>query len=126
MTGLEAARFAAREADEKRAEDVVIYDLRGISDVADYFVLATARSKLQIRAIAHAIAKGMKERGVTPLGTEGNADSQWILVDLADVVVHLFSPELRAYYSLESLWGDAPKVAWAEAAAKAGSRRGST
>lgn len=114
MSGRQIALLAARAADAKRAGDIVIYDLRGISDVADYFVIATAASKLQARAISGELEKELKRRGVKKLGREGAAGSQWILLDYTDTVIHILSPELRAYYSLESLWGDAPKVEWGE------------
>ena len=112
MPGREIALFAAREADEKKGETIHIYDLRGLSDVTDYFVLITAQSKLQIRAILYAIEKGLKERGVMILGHEGDSNSQWMLLDYADCVIHIFSPELRQYYNLEALWGDAPRLDW--------------
>ena len=112
MNGREIAQRAARIADEKKGSDIVIYDLRGLSDVTDYFLIVTVQSKLQARAVVAAMEEEMKARGVLPLGVEGAAGSQWILLDYADAVIHVFSPELRAYYSLESLWGDAPKVPW--------------
>lgn len=112
LPGREIAIFAAREADEKKGEGILVYDLHGLSDVTDYFVLITAQSKLQIRAILHAIEKGLKDRGVYVLGQEGDLNSQWMLLDYADCVIHVFSPELRQYYNLEALWGDAPRLDW--------------
>ena len=112
MTGREIAVFAASQAGEKKAGDIVVYDLHGLSDVTDYFVIATAFSRLQIRAIFFAIEKGLKERGEYALGAEGEGECQWMLLDYADAVIHVFSPEMRAYYNLESLWGDAPKLEW--------------
>ncbi len=112
MDAREVAVFAARTAAEKKAEDIVIYDLRGISDVTDYFMIATAQSKLQSRAIVGDIDKELKKREVTKLGQEGTSGGQWVLIDYADVIVHVFSPELREYYNLEALWGDAPKLDW--------------
>lgn len=117
MTGCEIAQAAARIADEKKGQDIVIYDLRSLSDVADYFVVVTALSKLQLRAIAAEIERSLKEQGVPRLGLEGSAASQWVLLDYCDVVVHLFSPALREYYELEALWGDAPKIEWQDPAA---------
>ncbi len=112
MTGQQIALTAARIAEEKKAQDIVVYDLRGISDVADFFVVATALSKIQIGAISGEIERSLKAQNVFALGVEGSSGSQWVLLDYADTVVHLFSEELRAYYNLESLWGDAPKVEW--------------
>ena len=113
MDGLALALFAARSADDKKGEDVVIYDLRGLSDVADYFVVATAQSRMQARAIVGAIEKGLKDQGVFKFGQDGSSvTNQWILLDYADCVIHVFSQPMREFYSLESLWGDAPKVEW--------------
>jgi len=112
MDGRDIALFAARVADEKRGEDIIIYDLRGLTDLTDYFVIATAHSKAQVRAIIETISKELKQAGTTKLGQEGSDNGQWILLDYSDCVIHIFSPELREYYGLESLWGDAPKVEW--------------
>jgi ribosome-associated protein len=112
MKGREIAAFAARIADEKKATDIVIYDLRGITDVTDYFVIATAHSKAQVRAIIEGVAKELKLLGIRKMGREGSDSGQWILLDYSDCVIHVFSPALREYYGLESLWGDAPKVDW--------------
>ncbi|MCY3021036.1 MAG: ribosome silencing factor [Planctomycetota bacterium] len=108
----EIAAFAARTADEKKGTDIVIYDLRGLSDIADYFVIATAHSKAQSRAICDTVNRDLKTAGVSKLGQEGNEYGQWILLDYGGCVIHVFSPGLRDYYGLESLWGDAPKVDW--------------
>jgi ribosome-associated protein len=112
MDGRDIALFAARMADEKRAEDILVYDLRGLTDLTDYFVIATAHSKAQLRAIIETISRELKAGGTTKLGQEGSDNGQWILLDYADCVIHIFSPQLREYYGLESLWGDAPKVEW--------------
>jgi ribosome-associated protein len=112
MDGREIAQTAARLASDKKGLDIVIYDLRGLSDVTDYFVIATSQSKLQSRAIVTAVEKGLRDHGVRKMSLEGNADSRWVLLDYGPVVVHVFSADLREYYSLESLWGDAPKVEW--------------
>lgn len=110
MDGREIAVFAARIADERKGSDIVIYDLRGLSDVADFFVIATAQSKAQSRAICDNISRELKARGITRLGLEGGSGGQWVLLDYGACVIHVFSPALRDYYALESLWGDAPKV----------------
>jgi ribosome-associated protein len=124
MTGIEISLFAARSASEKKGEDIVIYDLRGISDVSDYFVVVTAQSKLQVRAIVSGIERGLKDLSVRPLGVEGSSGGQWVLIDYADTVIHVFSPALREYYALEALWGDAPKIDWE--AAGSGQRAAAT
>ena len=112
MKGIELAKLAARLVDEKQGEDIIVYDLHGMSDVADYFVLATVNSKSQARAIVGYLDKEFKELGLQRYGREGDRDSAWTLLDYSDTVIHIFSPELRAYYALENLWGDAPKVDW--------------
>jgi ribosome-associated protein len=112
MNVREIAVFAARTADDKKGTDIVVYDLQGVSDVADYFVITTAQSKAQSRAICDTVARELKTCGIKCLGQEGNAGGQWVLLDYGGCVIHVFSPALREYYGLESLWGDAPKVVW--------------
>jgi ribosome-associated protein len=90
---------------EKKAEDLTVLDVRGRTIVADYFVIATGRSRVQTRAIADAIDAAVKAHGLRVARTEGYVDGGWILLDLASVVVHLFTPEQRAFYNLERLWG---------------------
>jgi ribosome-associated protein len=113
MKGRDIATFAARTADEKKGTDILIYDLRGLTDITDYFVIVTAHSKAQIRAILESIARQLKVIGVKKVGQEGNESGRWVLLDFGDCVIHIFSPELRDYYALESMWGDAPKINWA-------------
>jgi ribosome-associated protein len=112
MNGRDIAIFSARTAEDKKAEDIVVYDMRGLTDVTDYFVIATAFSRTQVRAIVESIKRDLKDIGVRKMGQEGSAGGSWVLIDYADCVVHVFSPELREYYSLETMWGDAPKVDW--------------
>ena len=110
-TAREIARVAARVALENRAQDVVVLDVSGQSAEFDYFVLATGRSRRQLHAISEeiddALEKGMEERR---LGIEGYQESNWIVLDYAVVVVHLFDEQTREYYDLESLWADAKAV----------------
>src|SRR5262249_32826857 len=113
MKGRDIAVFAARTADEKKGTDILIYDLRELTDITDYFVIATAHSKAQIRAILESIARALKNVGVKKIGQEGNESGRWVLLDYGDCVIHIFSPDLRDYYALESMWGDAPKIDWA-------------
>ena len=107
--GRDIALFAARMADAKRGMDIVIYDLHGLTDITDYFVIVTAQSKAQGRAIFESIHRELKSRGLKKMGQEGNEAGNWVLLDYSDCVIHIFSPELREYYGLESLWGDAPR-----------------
>ena len=87
-------------------------DLRGIAGFADFFVICTGRSDRQVKAIHDAIHAGMKaEHGLLPARVEGLTQAHWILMDYLDVIVHVFTPETRAYYRLEQLWGEAPALA---------------
>ena len=101
------AREAARLTLTKRAEDVLILDLRELDGVCDYFVLATGQSEVQTRAIADAVDEGMRARGVRPWHVEGYEARRWILLDYVDFVVHVFHARAREYYLLDKLWGDA-------------------
>jgi len=118
----EAARSAARPADSqalaraaarltltKRAQDVMILDLRELDGVCDFFVLATGSSEVQVRAIADAVEDGLRVEGVRPWHLEGYEARRWILLDYVDVVVHVFHAKAREYYLLDKLWGDAPR-----------------
>jgi len=100
----------ARAAHEKKAEGLVVLDLTGLSTMADYFVICTGRSTVQLRIIADAIEEAMDRAGFTRLGREGEPQSGWTLLDYGDVVVHIFLEETRSYYALERLWGDAPAL----------------
>jgi ribosome-associated protein len=111
----DARKFAietARIAAERQAEDVVILDLRGLSSVTDYFVIGSGTSDRQMRAVFDAIQVYGARIGDRPYGTAGYETATWMLLDYVDVVIHLFTPELREYYDLELLWGDAPRVEW--------------
>lgn len=99
---------AAELALDRKAEDVVALDLRGISSATDFFVLATGHSDIQVRAIAEHIMEEMRKEGVRPLHVEGLDRARWVLMDFVDFVVHVFHPMARDFYQLELLWGDAP------------------
>jgi ribosome-associated protein len=110
---LERAQAAARVADLNRARDIAIIDLREITPVFDYFVLATGSSRRQLHAIAEEIDDVLKKQfGDRRLGLEGYEDSRWILLDFGDVVIHLFDEETRDYYDLENLWAGAKRIAY--------------
>jgi ribosome-associated protein len=105
--GFRLAERAAAHARDRQGEDVVILDLRGLSDVCDFFVLACGQADVQVRAIARAIREGLQQAGESPAGSEGEGDGRWILLDYVDVVVHVLKPQIRDYYQLERLWADA-------------------
>jgi ribosome-associated protein len=109
MTPEAIAEAIAHYASDRKALDIVQLDLREIIGYTDYFVICTGRTDRQTKAIHDAIHQGMKARhGLLPERVEGLAEARWILMDYLDVVVHLFTPETRAYYRLEQLWGEAP------------------
>jgi ribosome-associated protein len=108
----DVAAMVDRVADlalDRKAEDVVALDLRGISSATDYFVLATGNSDIQVRAIAEHVIDELKAQGTRPTHVEGLEGGRWVLVDYIDVVVHVFHPQAREFYQLEDLWGDAPR-----------------
>ncbi len=111
-TGEEFARITARIAADNKAEDVVILDLREMTSIADFFVIATGTSDRQLRAIADIVEAEAAQFGQKPFGVSGYVNASWVLVDFVDVVVHLFDREHRTYYDLELLWGDAPRIDW--------------
>lgn len=102
---------AARAADAKKAELVRVLDLRCLTPIADYFVIASAETRVQLRAIAEAIQEQMKMHGAARGHIEGlDQHSGWVLLDYRDIVVHLFLPEVRSFYGLDRLWGDALEI----------------
>lgn len=102
--------IAVKAADDKRAEDIVGLDVRGISVLADYFVICHGNSDKQVLAIANEVVDKMAEHHVEIKRVEGKDSARWILVDLGDVIVHVFHAEEREFYNLEKLWSDAPLV----------------
>lgn len=94
---------------DKKALDVSILDVRGMTSYADYLVLASGESDRQVTAIADHLDERLKAQGTRPLGSEGRETGTWVLVDYGEVVVHLFYTEVRASYDLDGLWADAPR-----------------
>ena len=111
MTGLELAHRCVQFAQEKKASDPIIMDLRTISTICDYLVICSAQSEPQIKAIVNEVEKAIKdEQGRPPLAVDGFPTSQWVVMDYGDVMVHVFHEQKRGVYGLEDLWGDAPQV----------------
>ncbi|MCA1063476.1 ribosome silencing factor [Rossellomorea sp. AcN35-11] len=102
--------LAFKAADDKRAEDIVVLDMKGVSLIADYFLICHGNSDKQVQAIARELKDKAEEQGYTVKRLEGFDQARWILVDLGDVVAHIFHKEERGYYNLERLWGDASFV----------------
>jgi ribosome-associated protein len=106
----ELLQLAVTAADDKKAMNIVALDLRGISLVADYFMICHGNSDTQVQAIVTAIRKEVMEKGGTVKGIEGMESARWVLMDLGDVIVHVFHRDEREYYNIERLWSDAKVV----------------
>ncbi len=109
MEASDKAGRTGRAASEKKAKDVVVLELSGLTDIADFFVLASGASERHVKTIAGAVERDMKEKGITPSSTEGYDEGRWVIIDYGDVVVHVFLESLREIYDLESLWIEAKK-----------------
>ena len=103
-------RLAAETALAKKARDIVALDLRELEGVADYFLICSGASEVQVKAIADAIDEKLRERGSRPWHVEGFEGRRWVLLDFVEVVVHVFHERTREYYMLDRLWGDARSV----------------
>ena len=113
MTGsdpLARAVRIAKAAVDLKAENLVALDVRELTSFADVFILATGGSDRHVRAIADAVEEAVEELGERPLGIEGYDEGRWLLLDLGDVIVHVFQPEVREHYDLERLWSEAPRL----------------
>ena len=104
------ARRAAQLVQDMKAQDVVLLDLKGVTDMADFFLIATGTSDTHVRSIAQHVELEMKKAGAAAHHLEGVEQGRWALLDFVDVVVHVFHPTLRQFYQLERLWGDAREV----------------
>jgi ribosome-associated protein len=112
LTRAEIPALVARVAElahERKAYDVVALDLRGISSATDFFVVASGNSDVQVKAIAEHISEELRGEGTRASHVEGLKGGRWVLLDFIDVVVHVFHPQAREFYQLETLWGDAPR-----------------
>jgi ribosome-associated protein len=109
-SALKLLRAAAAAAVGKKAHDPVALDLRSVAGVADYFLICSGASEVQVKAIAEAVEERLHELGASPWHVEGLAGRRWLLLDYIEVVVHVFHEKTREYYLLERLWGDARKV----------------
>lgn len=109
-SSLELARIAALAALEKKADDLVILDVRGLSSFTDFFVIMSGRSTRHVQGLAQAVDVALRHKNVKEGNTEGLNEGHWVLLDYNDVVVHIFYSEDRAFYDIEGLWHDAPRV----------------
>lgn len=111
MDSKKLALLCRELADNKKAEDIVILDVRKISSITDYFVIATGSSEPHLRAITNEITDTLRaEHGIRPRAIDGNLQTAWQVLDFFDVIVHIMRQDVREKYDLETLWGDAPKV----------------
>ena len=113
------ARTAASAASAKGGDDTVILEVGAIVAITDAFVITSGRNNRQVKTIAEEVEARLKaDGGISPLRIEGLGDTQWVLLDYGDLVVHVFLDETRAYYDLERLWSDAPRLEWEDEAAR--------
>jgi ribosome-associated protein len=112
VVALEHACLCARVAEDNKARDIRVLDMRGITPLYDYFVLVTGTSRRQIHTLAEEIDAAMRGEGEERRGIEGYEASKWLVQDYGDIVVHVFDSDTRAYYQLEELWADAARLDW--------------
>ena len=105
---LALARRIVDLASDKKAADIVLLEIGGLTTLADYFVICSGSSERQLAAIADGITEGLRDEGVKPIGREGSANAHWMLVDYGSVIVHVMAPPERDFYQLERLWAEAP------------------
>lgn len=111
MTSLEKAQAIVKILDEKKGRDLQLLEIRGLSTLGDYFVLATGGSNTQVKALADDVDEEMhKQFDIHPVRIEGMQNAEWVLMDYEEVMVHIFQEEPRSFYNLERLWNDAPRV----------------
>ncbi len=105
---LSLARRIVDLASDKKASDIVLLEIGGLTTLADYFVICSGASERQLGAIVDGIAEGLREEGIKPIGREGSANAHWLLIDYGSVIVHVMAPPEREFYQLERLWAEAP------------------
>jgi ribosome-associated protein len=110
MESLDKALLCLRIIRERKAIDPILFDVRELTSITDYFIVTSGSSSRQVQTIAKHISKRMKEEGFKVYGSEGEQQGQWVLVDYNDVVIHIFYQPVREFYDLEGLWVEAPRV----------------
>jgi len=109
VDAFEKVKTCGMFAEDKKAKDVVIMELSNLTDITDYFLVASGTSERHVRTIADNVEIGMKEKGVKPFSVEGYRDGRWVIIDYRDIIVHVFLEQLRELYDLESLWIEAKR-----------------
>ena len=110
MKSIELVKFAYGLLDTKKATDIAVLDIRKLSSLGDYFVVASGTSTIHVKALAGELENKLSEQGIEPRRIEGEKSAVWILLDYNDVIIHIFNHETRDFYCLERLWGDAPRL----------------
>jgi len=110
LDGLELARACHAIAEDGKAEDIVVLDVRGISSFTDFFVIMSGRSTRHVQALAESMENELRSKRIKTSSAEGLNEGQWVLLDFGDVIAHVFYHEQRTFYDLEGLWHDAPRV----------------
>ena len=110
MKSKQKALLVAKLAKAKKAEDILVLDLKKVSNITDYFIIATAGSTKRAQTISDNIEKGLREAKEPLSGIEGYQEARWILIDAYDVITHIFLSDVRKFYNLEGLWHDAPRI----------------
>lgn len=110
LTSLEIVELTVKLLDNKKARDIKVLKTKDITVLADYFVICTAGSTIQIKALVDEVGKTLRDKGEPPLHTEGYRGGGWVLMDFASIVVHIFLQDIREFYALERLWTDAPVI----------------
>ncbi len=114
ITSKEKAFKIAKFLDDKKALDIKILELKDLTVITDYFIISSAESTTQVKALTEYVEEQMKKNGFNPLSIEGFEYAHWVLIDYGDVIVHIFLEETRHYYDLERLWLDAPRIPFQE------------
>ncbi|SES66299.1 ribosome silencing factor [Anaerobranca gottschalkii] len=110
MEILQLTQTIAKAIDDKKGEDIKILDLQGLTEIADFFVIASGNTQSHLKSICDFIDEKTKEKGINPISTQGYDEAIWIVMDYGDIVVHLFNPESREYYQLEKFWRNAKNI----------------
>ena len=110
MTSFEKAVFAAKILDSKKASQIEVISVKGISDITDYFVIASGSVNTHVHSLADELEIKLRENGILPLHIEGYASGNWVLLDYTDVIVHIFTPDTRDFYDLGRLWNDGERI----------------
>lgn len=110
LEGIELARVCTRVAEDNKAEDLVVLDVRGISSFTDFFVIMSGRSTRHVQALAESMENELRSKRIKTSRAEGLQEGKWVLLDFGDVVVHVFYHDQREFYDLEGLWHDAPRI----------------